>query len=151
MHDNISSKRQRSLQNNYIIFGRAVKLIQTKWMEISYVITETKVKISFSFQNHGGTVWYNFLMTVESGDWVSNPLLGVWNFALKGFLWVLNKEMALIFLWTEGERARVRFWGIKSQVIHYNPWCFWKPVVSVKVSQSDFQIVTRIFFPIQNT
>ena len=46
-------------------------------MEISYVITETKVKISFSFQNHGGTVWYNFLMTVESGDWVSNPLLGV--------------------------------------------------------------------------
>lgn len=100
-----------------ITFCSAVKLIQTKWLEISYVITETKVKIGFSFQIKAGQFGI-FLMTVEGGDWVSNPLLGVWNFALKGFLWVLNKEMALIFLWKEGERGRVRFWGIKSQLIH---------------------------------
>lgn len=134
-----------------IIFCSAVKLIQTKWLEISNVITETKVKKGFSFQIKVRQFGI-FLMTVDSGDWVSNPLFRVWNFALKGFLWVIsNKEMALIFLWKEGERGRVRFWYKISTNSSAYPWCFWKPLVSVKASQSDFQIVTRIFFPIQNT
>jgi len=45
-------------------------------MKISYIITETKVKISFSFQIKAGQFGI-FLMTVEGGDWVSNPLFGV--------------------------------------------------------------------------
>ena len=101
-----------------ITFCSADKFIQTKWLEISNVITETKVKKGFSFQIKVRQFGI-FLMTVDSGDWVSNPLFQVWNFALKGFLWVIsNKEMALIFLWKEGERGRVRFWRIKSQLIH---------------------------------
>ena len=100
-----------------ITFCRVVNLIQTKWLKISYVITKTKVKISYSFQIKVGQFGI-FLMTVDGGDWVSNPLFEVWNFALKGFLWVSNKEMALIFLWKEGKRGRVRFWSIKFQLIN---------------------------------
>lgn len=151
MHDNISSKRQRSLQNNYIIFGRAVKLIQTKWLEISYVITETKVKTSFSFQIKAGQFGIISLWQLRVGIGYLIPYLGSEILHWRDFCgsWIKRSHW---YSYGKRERGEGEILGYKiSTHSSAYPWCFWKPLVPVKASQSDCQIVTRIFFPVQNT
>lgn len=59
-----------------ITFCSALKSIQTKWLEISYVITETKVKISFSFQIKVGQFGIISLWQLRVGIGYLIPYLG---------------------------------------------------------------------------